>query len=279
MTTQKTAVVTGATSGLGQAAALALAAEGWRVIIIGRELGRGAEVVAQAKAAGGSAEFLSADLFSLADVKRLARDIAAMTDTLHLLINNAGGTFGTRALTGDGLERTFALNVAAPFVLTEGLLPLLEKGKGRVLNVVTGVPNGAKATLDQLTGDNAAAGLQSYIRSKLALLALTREQQKRFASRGVTAVCLHPGIIPGTRFGQDTPKVVRVIMEAVGKVIGLMSTLEEAADRYVKVGTQAVEGGGFYKQGVLTAPPKLAGDEAFGSQLWTKLESVAAARN
>jgi NAD(P)-dependent dehydrogenase (short-subunit alcohol dehydrogenase family) len=275
MTTSKIAVVTGATSGLGQAAALALATSGWRVFIIGREAARGAEVVQQS---GGRAEFLSADLFSLADIKRLALEIASKTDTVHLLINNAGGTFGAKALTKDGLERTFALNVAAPFVLTEGLLPLLEKGQGRVLNVVTGVPNGAKATLEQLAGAEASAGLQSYIRSKLALLALTREQNKRFAAKGVTAVCLHPGIIPGTRFGQDTPKVVRVIMEGIGRMIGLMSTLEEAADRYVKVGTQAVEGGGFYKQGVLAAPPKLAGDEAFAAQLWTRLESVTAAR-
>src|SRR4051812_3753305 len=199
-TTRKTAVITGATSGLGAAAAVALAKAGWRVLLVGRDAARGAEVATQAKAAGGEAEFLSADLMSLADVRRLAREIRSRAPALDLLVNNAGGTFGPKQLTVDGIERTFALNVAAPFALTEALVEPLAAAKGRVLNVVTGVPKGAKTTLDQLTGDKSSAGMQSYIRSKLALLMLTIEQQRRYGARGITAVSLHPGVIPNTGF-------------------------------------------------------------------------------
>ena len=126
----KTAAVTGATSGLGQAAALALGQAGWRVLVIGRDASRGAEV---AKQAGNGSEFLRADLFSLADVRRLALEVKSRAPALQLLVNNAGGVFSKGAPTVDGLERTFALNVAAPFTLTEGLLDALEAGAGRVV--------------------------------------------------------------------------------------------------------------------------------------------------
>jgi len=97
--TTKTAVVTGATSGLGEAAALALAKAGYRVLVVGRDEARGADVVSRARAAGSEAELLTADLFSLSDVRRLAREIKARAPSLDLLVNNAGGTFGAKQLT------------------------------------------------------------------------------------------------------------------------------------------------------------------------------------
>jgi retinol dehydrogenase-14 len=99
METRKTAVVTGATSGLGEAAAIALAREGHRVLVVGRDAERGAQVVAKAKQAGGDAEFLAADLFSLADVHRLAGEIQKRAPRVDVLVNNAGGSFNARATT------------------------------------------------------------------------------------------------------------------------------------------------------------------------------------
>lgn len=273
MGTNRTAVVTGATSGLGEHTAVALANEGWRVLAVGRDPKRGAELTAKAP---GKIEFLAADLFSLADVKRLGKEIAQRAPSLELLINNAGGTFGDKQLTVDGLERTFALNVAAPFVLTQALLGSLTAGKGRVVNIVTAIPKNAKATISQLAGDESSAGLGSYTRNKLALLALTREQNARFSARGITVVSLHPGIIPGTRFGQDMPAFVRAIGETVAKLFGFGSSLDQATERYLKVGAAPVEGGGYYKQGELSPPPTLAADPAFVAQLWTRLEQVRA---
>lgn len=276
MTTQRRiAVVTGATSGLGEAAALALAGAGWRVIVVGRDPQRGAETVAQARAAGGEAEFVAADLFALADVRRLADELRRKAPRIDLLINNAGGSFMQRVVTGDGFERSFALNVAAPFVLTEGLLPSLAAAQGRVVNVVTGVPKGARATLEQLAGPQAGAGMGAYIRAKLALQALTGEQQRRHGARGISFVSLHPGIIPGTRFGNEMPAFVRKLGEFIARVLRLSSTRAQAADRFVRVGTGPVTGGAFYKEGTLAAAPVQAQDPAFAAALWQRLAPLA----
>jgi NAD(P)-dependent dehydrogenase (short-subunit alcohol dehydrogenase family) len=275
MTTKATAVVTGGTSGLGEAAALALAAQGFRVLVVGRDETRGAEVVARAKAAGGEVELVRGDMFTKAGVRSLAEAIAARAPSIDLLVNNAGGTFGKKTLTEDGFELTFALNVMAPFVLTDALLPQLAAAKGRVVNLVTNIPNGAKTTLDDLTGERAGAGIGSYTRNKLALLALTKEQQRHYAAQGVTVVSLHPGIIPGTRFGQDMPAFLRSFGGVIARLFGFASTLEDAAQRYVLVGTGQVDGGAFYKEGKLAPPPALADDPAFAAGLWSHLEGLA----
>jgi NAD(P)-dependent dehydrogenase (short-subunit alcohol dehydrogenase family) len=259
MTSTKSAVVTGATSGLGAAAAAALAGEGYYVYIVGRDAERGHEVVAKIQQAGGRAQFVSADLFTVKGVRQLAGEIRSLAPTVDLLVNNAGGVFGERVLTADGLERTFALNVLAPFVLTEELLEPLSRAQGRVVNVVTGVPNGAKATLDEL-----------------ALLTLTKEQQNRFRARGVSVVSLHPGIIPNTRFGSHTPRPVRAVMGFVARVFGMASSIDDAAARFVRIGTGDVEPGGFYREGKLSPAPRLAADPTFARDLWTRLDQVAA---
>jgi NAD(P)-dependent dehydrogenase (short-subunit alcohol dehydrogenase family) len=277
MTTRKTAVVTGGTSGLGEAAAVALAKEGYRVLIVGRDAARGADVVRRAREAGGEAELLTADLFALADVARLGREIRERAPRLDLLVNNAGGSFGATSRTKDGFERTFALNVAAPYALVEALLEPLAAAGGRVVNVVTGVPGGASATVEQLTGPKAGAGMGSYVRSKLALLALTRGWQRRYGGRGVTFVALHPGIIPGTRFGAETPAWMRAVGEAVAKLFGLATSLDEATARYVRAATGDVEAGGFYYEGKLRPAPKRADDPAFADGIRAALAPAVAA--
>ena len=274
MDTQKTVVVTGATSGLGEAAALAFAAAGWRVLVVGRDATRGADVVARAQAAGGRAELLTADLFTVAGVRALGEEVRLRAPRLDLLINNAGGMFSGRTLSSDGLERTYALNVMAPFVLSQTLLPSLSAANGRIVNLVTGIPNGATATLAQLAGAENSGGLGAYTRCKLALLALTFEQQRRYASRGVTAVSLHPGIIPGTRFGQDLPAALRAVMGFMAKLFRFGSKPAEAAQRYLKVGAGEVEGGAFYKEGTRATAPKKAYDAAFALELWAHLEGL-----
>jgi len=272
----KVAVITGATSGLGEAAALALAKQGHKVLVVGRDAARGHAVVKQAKDAGGEAEFLTADLFSLRDVARLAGEIRKRADHVDVLVNNAGGSFNRLENTRDGFERTFALNVAAPNALVHALLELLVASKGRVINIVTGVPHGAKATLGELVGPAAKAGLGGYIRAKLALLTLTRSWQKQYGSRGVTFVALHPGIIPGTRFNAEAPAWFRAIGEFVAKLFGLTSSTAQAAERYVRAATQPVEPGGFYYEGKLRPAPRLADDAPFTAALLGALSAPRA---
>lgn len=274
-TPSKTAVITGGTSGLGEAAALALAQSGWRVFVVGRDEARGADVI---KRAGNGAEFFSADLFSLKDVKRLAGEIAKRAPSLDLLINNAGGVFSPGQPTGEGLERTFALNVAAPYVLTESLLEPLAAAKGRVINIVTGIQDGFKATIDQLDGPKATGGMFGYVRNKLALLTLTRAQQERYGKRGITFIALHPGIIPTTRFGHTMTGLFNpftTVGPLFAKLFRFGATPEQAAERYVRASTDSVEGGGYYYEGALRPAPKLAQEPAFIESVWKLVEARA----
>jgi NAD(P)-dependent dehydrogenase (short-subunit alcohol dehydrogenase family) len=272
---RRTAVLTGATSGLGEAAALALAARGWRVLVVGRDAARGATVVAQARAAGGKAELITGDLFTVAGARRVADEVRARVTELQLLVNNAGGAFSRTEQTADGIERTVALNVLAPFVLAEALRPVLVAGRGRIVNVVTGVPKSAKTSLDELFAADASAGLGAYIRAKLALVTLTIEQQRRWGGSGITAVSLHPGVIPGTRFGSEMPAFMRKLGPMMARLLRLGSTVDEAAVRYLRVGTEPVEGGGFYYEGQLGPAQRQAQDAAFASALWSQLEALA----
>jgi NAD(P)-dependent dehydrogenase (short-subunit alcohol dehydrogenase family) len=277
MDERKTAVVTGATSGLGEAAALALVARGWSVLIVGRDAARGAAVVAQARAGGGVADLVTGDLLTIAGVRRLGDELRARAPKLQLLVNNAGGTFSRLERTSDGLERTFALNVMAPFVLSEALRAALAAGRGRIVNVVTGGPKNAKTTLAQLVGDKAKAGIGAYIRCKLALATLTIEQQRRWGGEGITAVSLHPGVIPDTRFGSEMPPLVRKLGPAIARLFGMASTADEAAARYVRVGSEPVDGGAFYYEGVPRPAQRQAQDPSFGAALWDELAARAAA--
>ena len=273
--TTKTAVVTGATSGLGRAAAEALGSRGYRVILVGRDAERGNEAVAAIRAAGGRAELVLGDLFTVAGTQEIAADILARTTGVDLLVNNAGGAFSRDAKTPDGLERTFALNVLAPFVLTEALIGALAARRGRVVNVVTAVPQKAKTTIDAIAGSKAHAGLQSYIRNKLALVTLTIDLQRRYGARGVSFASLHPGVIPGTRFGSDSPGLFMKLGPMIAKLIGITSSLQTAAERFVTVGTGPVEEGGYYYEGTLRAAPRQALDPDFAASLRSTLTSLA----
>jgi NAD(P)-dependent dehydrogenase (short-subunit alcohol dehydrogenase family) len=274
-TARKTAIVTGATSGLGEAATLALAREGFDVIAVGRDRARGESVVERARALGAKCEFVAADLFSRDGVDQLAVTLRAKAPRVDLLVNNAGGSFVRDERTKDGLERTVALNLDAAWRLTEGLLAPLAEARGRVINVVTGLQNFMKASPEQLFGPTAAAGNGQYIRAKLGLMAVTLEQQKRYGDRGVTFVALHPGIIPETRFGAEMPAFMRKLGPFIARLFRIASTPEQAAARYVKLATEAVEPGGFYYEGKLRPPPRFATNALFTAGVWDALSARA----
>ncbi|HNN93444.1 MAG TPA: SDR family NAD(P)-dependent oxidoreductase [Pseudomonadota bacterium] len=266
------ALVTGATSGLGAAAATALAQANFHVLIAGRDAARGAEVVAQIAARGGEAEFLAADLFTKGGILALAEQVKRRTKTLAVLVNNAGGSFQARQSTADQIERTFALNTLAPFLLSQALLPELSAARGRIVNVATGVPKGTKVQLNQLIDPPKYSGFSAYSNAKLALIAVTIEQATRYAGQGITAVSLHPGIILGTRFGQDIPKPVLAIMGVVARVFRMNSSLEQATGRFLQAATGTAQTGTFFDQGKTGTPPQQTQDTAFRSELWKLLE-------
>src|SRR5215208_4748051 len=172
-TTGKVALVTGATSGIGRAAAISLVHCGYRIIVVGRDANRGVGVVDELERVGAGGAFLPCDLLDLADVRRLALEGTEHHRRLDVLLNNAGGTFRAKALTQDGVERTFALNVVAPYALTAALLSPLRAGEGRVVNVVTQVSARTRLEIDGLIDPPRYNAFAAYSRAKLALMALT----------------------------------------------------------------------------------------------------------
>jgi NAD(P)-dependent dehydrogenase (short-subunit alcohol dehydrogenase family) len=243
-TTGKVALVTGATSGIGRAAAISLVHRSYRIIAVGRDANRGVEAVDELERVGAGGGFLPCDLLDLADVHRLAHVLTEHHRRIDVLLNNAGGTFRAKALTQDGIERTFALNVVAPYVLTAALLSPLRAGEGRVVNVVTQVSARTRLDIDGLTDPPRYNAFAAYSRAELALMALTLEQAARYAEAGITPVAVHPGIVFGTRFGNDLPAWLNRLGPIAARLLRRpTSTVDEAGDRLAYAATAAIDSG------------------------------------
>jgi NAD(P)-dependent dehydrogenase (short-subunit alcohol dehydrogenase family) len=194
MTTKgKTVLITGATDGVGRYVAKRLAAQGWRVIVHGRDRARGEAVVEQISQQGGEARFLAADLSSLAEVRSLADAVRRDGDGLDALVNNAGiGTSGAqRELSADGLELRFAVNYLAGFLLTRLLLPMLENRKSaRIVNVSSAGQQAIDFSDVMLT--RGYSGVRAYCQSKLAQILFTFDLAKELGGQDIAVNCLHP---------------------------------------------------------------------------------------
>jgi NAD(P)-dependent dehydrogenase (short-subunit alcohol dehydrogenase family) len=220
----KTTLVTGSTDGVGREVALRLGGDGWRVLTHGRDRERGNAVVAAIEKAGGIAEFIAADLSTLAEVRRLADAVQKTTQRLDLLINNAGigsgGPQGVRQESADGYELRFAVNYLSGFLLAHLLLPLIEKSApARIINVSSLGQQAIDFDDVMLTHDY--SGMRAYRQSKLAQILFTLDLAHDLKGTGVTVTALHPATFMNTamvrQFG--TP----------------MSTVEEGADAIMRL--------------------------------------------
>jgi NAD(P)-dependent dehydrogenase (short-subunit alcohol dehydrogenase family) len=197
----RTALITGATDGVGRVAAREVAQQGWRVLVHGRDRTRGDALVREIERAGGSAFFLAADLASLAEVRRLADAVKQQTDRLDLLINNAGiGSVGSapgRQTSADGHELRFAVNYLAGFLLTHLLLPLLRaSAPARIVNVASAGQQAIDFSDVMLTRHY--SGGAAYRQSKLAQILFTVDLAHELEGSGVIANALHPSTYMNT---------------------------------------------------------------------------------
>lgn len=195
----KTALVTGATDGVGRVVAKALGKDGWRVLVHGRDRKRGENLVHEIEQAGGSATFLAADLASLVEVRRLAAEVRKTNDRLELLINNAGiGTAGNgRQTSADGHELRFAVNYLAGFLLTYELLSLIKAGApSRIVNVSSAGQQAIDFSDVMLT--KAYSGVSAYCQSKLAQILFTVDLARELDGSGVIVNALHPSTYMNT---------------------------------------------------------------------------------
>jgi NAD(P)-dependent dehydrogenase (short-subunit alcohol dehydrogenase family) len=273
----KTCVITGATSGIGRAVTEALAAMGARIVMVARNRQRGEAMLTKLRdrfpRAGHSIFY--ADLLRLAEVKRAAADIAAVEPRVDVLLNNAGAMFAWRKITPDGFERTFALNHVAPFVLTHGLRErLFAAAPARVINTAGALHHLATLHLEDLRLEHRYDAFYAYAHAKLCCVLFTRELARRWASKHVTANCLHPGEVAtsfGYRSGGLIPYAFAIIhlfgsspQRGAGPIVRLASAREYAG----------VTGRYFYKA-KLARPNPLAEDAENARRLWQATASLA----
>jgi NAD(P)-dependent dehydrogenase (short-subunit alcohol dehydrogenase family) len=209
----RTVLITGGTAGIGKATALGLASMGAHVAVTGRDRDRADAAAAEIRAAGGGrVDVFVADLASQAEVRRLAEQVLHVLTRIDVLVNNAGGYWNTRHVTADGLERTFALNHLAPFLLTTLLLDQLKhSAPARVVTVSSNAHAMGSIDFDDLQGERSYSGADAYNQSKLANVLFTYELAKRVPATSVTANAVHPGMV-STSFGVDDPAVVQRLL-------------------------------------------------------------------
>src|SRR3569833_177812 len=198
---QKVIVVTGASDGIGAAAARQLHRSGHRVVIVGRSTEK-----TQAVAAELGTDHFVADFAHLDEVRRLAADLDAEYPRIDVLANNAGGPFGDPAKTVDGFEKTFQINHLAPFLLTTLLIEKLDESRAAVIQTTTlHGGNVRKLDLDDLNHDLAGLRpIRAYNAAKLENVLFTKELHRRYHDQGLAAAVFYPGIIAGTNFGSET---------------------------------------------------------------------------
>ncbi len=235
--TDRVALVTGATSGIGKATARLLVASGAQVILGGRDPARADAV--RAEIAGDRADRVHlalADLSSMAQVRALAQDVMSRFHRLDVLINNAGIDTGQQCRTAEGFELSFAVNYLAPFLLTTSLLDLLRaSAPSRVINIASGGHRDGRIDFDDLQSERHFSGQRAYNNSKLALVLLTYELARRAEADHVTANCVDPGFVRGTNIGQDMAAGYRFLGALMGPV---MASPTKAGEQIVWAATE-----------------------------------------
>jgi len=270
----KVCVVTGATSGIGKAAATALAGMGGQVVLVGRDRGRADAAAAEIGAVSTLTPKVEiADLASMEQVRALAGRLAAL-ERIDVLINNAGLVLGERRVTQDGFEHVFAVNHLAPFLLTNLLLPKLTgSAPARVVTVTSDAHSAAKLDLDDPSQEHGWDSWRSYSNSKLANILFTRELARRLDGTGVTANCAHPGVVR-TGFGRESRPLMRFGMTLARP---FFLSPERGADTIVYLASSpdvAGETGGYYVKRQRREPSAAARDDAAARKLWDISEKM-----
>lgn len=275
----RTALVTGATSGIGIYTVLGLVRANVRVLAVGRDEARNAalrEFIAR-RAPAARLELLTADLSQLADLPRLAADVRARAPRLDLLINNAGLLRKRREVTPEGYELTLAVNYLAPFRLTAELLDALAAGRdgrpsARIVNVGSQASDRAAIRLDDLQTARGWTTMRAYGQAKLALMLWTFELARRLRASGITANVVHPGVV-ATRVGDLGGGFGLAWMLAKPFLLtpsqGAEATLHAALSPDMAGVT-----GRYYKRNGEARPNPRALDRALAADLWSRTERL-----
>jgi len=260
-------LLTGATRGIGRAAAIELARQGAEVALVGRDAERVSAVAAEAKATGGGAPIHEhvADLMLMAEVRRLAEEVRERHGHIDALANNAGALFASRKETSEGFEQTFALNHLAPFLLTNLLRDRLDGA--RVVTTSSDAHKSGRLDLDDLQSQKSYSAMRVYGTSKLCNILFTRELARRAPE--LHANCFHPGVVR-TGFGKNDGGVWKLLTTLGGP---FFRSPERGASSLVWLTTseQAAELNGAYVQDEkVLEPTRQAQNEELARGLWER---------
>jgi NAD(P)-dependent dehydrogenase (short-subunit alcohol dehydrogenase family) len=274
----KIVVLTGGTSGIGEAAAFRLAKMRARLVLVARDASRAEATLKrlQVMSPGTTHTVHLADLSLVAETQRVAREIAAAEPRVDVLINNAGLICARRQVTSEGYELTFATNHLAYFVLAHGLLATLRaSGPARIVNTASEVHRGTNLDFSDLQSEHGYRGFGAYAKSKLANVLFTSELARRLSGSGVTANSLHPGVV-ASRFGLPRegqggdPSSAR-FLSAHG------ISPEDGAETIVYLASSADAAkvsGLYFNQCRTVAPSKETQDRAVTVKLWEESERL-----
>ncbi len=271
----KVCVITGATSGLGLETARGLSALGYRIAAVARNPERLTAALSVIAGSGGPApEGFLAELTLLSEVRRLSGELTRRYPAVDVLVNNAGAMFMRREETAEGSERTLALNVLTPFLLTSLLLPALRAvPEARVVNLASAAHRTARLHVDDLDGRRRFRGWSAYSQSKLELILLTREFARRETTGRVTFNACHPGFVR-TRFAQNNPGIIGPVFRFLTGIGGISPARAARQSSLFLASAPELAGrtGGYYVRGRPAKPSARASDPVSASRLW---EAVA----
>lgn len=273
----KRVLITGATGGIGLAAALDLARRGAKLAIVARSEARARDAVRQIQAASSSeaeVDVLLADLASQASVRRLASEALERYPRLEVLVNNAGAVNSQRRITDDGVELTWAVNHLAPFLLTTLLLDRIRaSAPARVVTTSSGAHQGAHIPFDDMAGERTygPGGFGRYGQTKLANILFTLELARRLQGTGVTANCFHPGFV-ATGFNSNNGPLMTVGMAIARRFARSPEKGAETLVWLVDSPAVADESGGYFMDKRRISPSAAGQDAETARRLWAASE-------
>ena len=267
MTEPRTIIITGASDGIGAAAARMLSAAGNRVVVVGRSAEKTKAIAREL-----GTDYFLADFAKLDDVRTLAASLLEKYPRIDVLANNAGGIMGDRELTVDGYEKTLQINHLAPFLLTSLLMERLIESTATVINTasVANVLFG-KIDIDDLDLEKKYSPNLAYGNGKLANILFTQELDRRYAAAGISTAAFHPGVVK-TGFASGSTTVMRVIYRTV--LNRFLLSAEKGADSLVWLAT-ATPGrewkrGEYYEKRRPARKNRQASDPVLSRQLWER---------
>jgi NAD(P)-dependent dehydrogenase (short-subunit alcohol dehydrogenase family) len=267
----KQILITGATNGIGLAAAEALARLGSNVVLAGRStsaLRIAAARVNAAKRKGATVDTLLADLSSQDAVRQLAAEVLARYPKLDVLINNAGAMHARRQVTRDGIELTWAVNHLAPFLLTTLLIDRLKaSAPARIITTASAAHQGARIPFEDLNAERSYRAFERYGETKLANILFTSELAHRLAGTGVTAVSFHPGLV-ATGFNRNNGLMMDLGMTILRPVSRSPQKGAETLVWLAGLPEHAIANGGYYVDMHQVTPSEVAQDRDAARRLW-----------